>query len=650
MDIESLKVPLDRLTTHCDPEALGFETTAELSPLEGMVGQQRAVGALEFGLSIDASGYNIFVAGSPGTGRTTTLTTFLERIAASRPVPNDWCYVHNFRNPLQPIAVSLPPGLGHTLSADIEGIITDCRREIPRVFESDEYREQVEAAMQEIQQQREAITRDIETESKLQGFQVQPSSVGIVTTPLKDGQPLSREQYEALQDEEKERLRLGVEKLQEYINQRVLELRRLEREATGRRSEVDRETVLAVVNPNFEELLEKYSAIPRLPDYLRDMREDVAEHVGDFRGQEEQEQQPQTREAAMARQSSDEERFARYRVNVLVDNGETKGAPVIVEYNPTYYNLFGRLDYRPRFGAVATDLMMIRPGAIHRASGGYLAVQAKDLLASPFSWEAMKRTLRSGEARVENIGEQYSPIPTSTLTPEPIPVQTKIIMIGTPYLLHMLQRAEEDFRKFFKVRADFDLSMERNAENLRFYASFVCNQCQNDPNLRPFHKTAVAKLVDYSSRLVEHQGKLTTRFIEIADLITEANHWAAQDGEDPTVMGEHVARAIRERTYRSNLLEERIQELIEDGTIKIDTHGKIVGQINGISVLDLGDHIFGRPVRITARTSLGRGQVANIDRETHMTGRIHNKGFLILTGYLHGKFGADKPLSFRSTI
>jgi lon-related putative ATP-dependent protease len=649
MNLEDLKVPPEQLTVSCDPDSLGFETTDEVGPLEKTVGQDRALGALEFGLDIDAPGYNIYVAGYPGTGRTTTLTNFLNNVAPSRPVPNDWCYVYDFRDPMKPIAVSLPPGMGRELAQDIEGLIADCRRDIPRAFESDEYRQRGEEAVREIQQQLEVITREIESEAERTGFHVQPSQTGIVTTPVRDGQPLNREQYQELPEEEKEGLRKESDKLQEFINQKLLMLRRLEREATRRRSEVDQNTVLSVVGPVLSELKEKYQGIPRVLDYLQEMRRDLADHVGDFLAQESQVQTQQTREAALARQFAEEERFSRYQINVLVDNSEARGAPVVFEYSPTYYNMFGRLDYRPRFGTVGTDLTMIRPGAIHRANGGYLTVQAKDLLANPGVWETLKRTLRSGEARIENIGEQYSPIPTSTLAPEPIPLNVKIVMVGTPYVFQMLQRLEEDFRKFFKVKADFDLSMDRTPENTRFYAAFICNRCR-DGDIRPFHKTAVAKMVQYSSRLVEHQGKLTTRFIDIADLITEANHWATQDGQSPVVTAEHISKAIEERIFRSNLPEERIHELINDGTIKIDTTGEVIGQVNGMSVLDMGDHTFGRPLRITTRTSMGRGQVAHIDRETQMTGRIHNKGFLTLTGYLMGKFGQDRLLNFRSTI
>ncbi|MSQ22347.1 MAG: ATP-binding protein [Dehalococcoidia bacterium] len=648
MDADSLKVPPEHLTTYCDPESLGFQTTEELVPLEGTVGQGRAVSALEFGLNVDAPGYNIYVVGFPGTGRTTTLSNLLKQVAAKRPAPDDWCYTHNFRDPLQPVAVCLPAGTGRQLVLDMEELIRDCLRDIPAAFESDNYRTRVEESLQEFQQKREAITKGIETTARQDGFIVQPSPLGVVTTPLKDGQPITRERYNQLPEEEKATLRSKSEALQSFIDQQLAALRRLEREAAKRRTEVDRDVVRAVINPAINELKEKFRDIPALVQYLDDVRQDIAEHVDDFRNPDDQQPQQQTMEAAMAKETADAERFLRYKINVLVDNSHAQGAPVIFEYSPTYYNLFGRVEYRPRFGTAATDLSMIRPGAIHLASGGYLALQARDVLSNPLVWETLKRVLRSREARIENIGEQFSAIPTATLRPQPIPVQTKIILMGTPMLFNALQRVEEDFRKFFKVKSDFDLSIDRTPENTRFYASFVCNQCR-DTGVRPFHKTAVAKLVEHASRLVEHQGKLTTRFIDIVDLITEADHWAKEDGNSRLVTAQHVARAIKERIYRSNLPEERLQEFFDDGTIKIDTDGAVVGQINGMSVIDMGDYAFGRPIRIIARTALGRGQVS-IDREAQMTGRTHNKGFFILTGYVMGKYGQDKPLSFRSSI
>ncbi len=646
MGIDALKVPPERLTSFCDPDSLGFETTDEIQPLEGTVGQDRAVGALEFGLSIDVPGYNIYVVGFPGTGRTTTLEGFLRKVAKARSQPDDWCYVHNFHDPLQPIAVRLPAGMGRQLVEDIDELIRDCSRNIPRVFESADYRVRVDEAMGETQQRRDAITQQIESTSRKEGFAVQPSSLGLETTPLKDGRPLSREEYNQLPDEERDALRKAGDKLQQFINEKLTDLRQVEREAYRRRIQVDKDVMLAVVGPFFNEMKEKYQSEPNLVHYLDDMREDIASHMDDFRTQDGQ--QPPTDEH-QERDLESEDRFLRYRVNVLVDHGPTQGAPVIIEYSPTYYNLFGRVEYRHRMGAAGTDLTMIRPGAIHLANGGYLAIPAKDLLDSPLAWDTLKRVLRSGETRIENIAEQFNPIPTSTLRPQPIPVAVKIVLIGTPILFSLLQRMDEDFRKLFKVKADFDISMERNDANRNFYASFVHNQCR-DGNLRPFHKTAVSKIIDYASRLVEHQERLSTRFIDIADLTVEAEHWAGQDGDSPVVMDHHVGKAIKERIYRSNLTEERVQQYIDDGTIMIDTEGSVVGQINGISVLDMGDYAFGRPVRITARSSMGRGNVTNIDREAQMTGRTHNKGFLILTGYLMGKYGQDKPLPVRGTI
>ena len=346
--------------------------------------------------------------------------------------------------------------------------------------------------------------------------------------------------------------------------------------------------------------------------------------------------------------SRDEDVLVRYRVNDLVDNTACVSAPVVVEHSPSYYNLFGRIDYRAQMGTFATDHTMIKCGSMHRANGGYLVLQARDFLASPLAWDTLKRTLRSGQIRIENIGEQYSPLPTATMRPQPIPFSTKIVIVGTPDLLRMLQTFDEDFRRYFKIMADFDTLMDRTPENMAKYAAFVAARCR-DGELKPFHKTAVARIIDYSSRIVEHQAKLTTRFMDVSDIITEASYWAGVENAG-TAEGSHVRTAIDQRRYRSNLTEERLQELIEDGTIHIDIDGEAVGQINGLSVLSLGEYSFGKPSRITARVSVGRGQVTNIERETRLSGMIHDKGFLILNGYLQGKYGHDKPLSLSASI
>ena len=332
----------------------------------------------------------------------------------------------------------------------------------------------------------------------------------------------------------------------------------------------------------------------------------------------------------------------------MVDNSACVGAPIVFEHGPTYYNLFGRIEYRAQAGTFNTDLTMIRCGSLHRANGGYLVLQARDLLSSSLSWETLKRTLRSRELQIENIGEQYSALPSATLRPESIPVNVRIILVGTPALLRNLQAYDDDYKRYFKVAAEFDSLMEHSPENLMKYASFVAARCQQN-ELRPFHSEAVARIVDHSRRLVEHQNKLTTRFMDVSQIVTESDFWAGKD-KAKVVMGSHVKKAIDEARYRAGLTEDRLREMIEDGSIHIDTEGEVVGQINGLAVLSLGDHAFGKPSRITARVSLGRGQLLNIEREARMSGRIHDKCFVILTGYIHGKYGQTRHLSLQTSI
>jgi lon-related putative ATP-dependent protease len=344
-----------------------------------------------------------------------------------------------------------------------------------------------------------------------------------------------------------------------------------------------------------------------------------------------------------------EDFFTRYRVNVIVSHEEeAPGAPVVIENNPTYYNLFGRVDYRSQLGAVTTDHTMIKAGAVHRANGGYLILQALDALTTPLVWETLKRTIRSKESRIENLGEQYSAIPVATLNPQPIPLDVKVVLVGSPNVYYILHAADEDFRKLFRAKADFTIDMTRTPDCVQLYAGFIASRAR-DEGLRPFDKGAVARVVEQGSRAVEHQHKLSTRFIDIGDLLTEADFWAARATSD-VVRAEHVERAIEEKIYRSNLIEERVQSLIDDGTIMIDTAEAVAGQINGISVYSMGDYAFGRPTRITASVSPGRGQIVSIDREINLSGRIHNKGFAILNGYLHATYAQQQPLALAATI
>ena len=649
MSVEHLKAPPERLTCRCDPDSLGFETTADVEPLDSAIGQERAISALEMGLDIDAGGFNVFVSGVPGTGRNTTLRAHLERTAATKPNPPDWGYVYNFTDPAQPAPLCLPCGLMRMLAQDMEQLVETCREEIPAVFDSDDYRHRVQDILNDVQAQRQSVTDGYEKQARERGFTLSLTQTGVQVqiTPVAlhpEGRPLTQEEFAQLPEPVQAQLRERAAEVQHDIDHALAEFRRLNQQVHDRQRGVDVELVRYTLQPIIDGLQEKYEEHRDVVSYLDEVEADMVSHAEAFkpRGDE------PIPGGVPTRDTGEDNFFLRYQVNDLVDNALCNGAPVEFENNPAYYNLFGRIDYRARMGALTTDHTMIKAGALHRASGGYLVVQAKDLLASPMSWDTLKRVLRSGELRVENIGEQNTAVPTTTMRPQPIPVRAKVVLVGNPGVLYALQAADEDFRRFFKVTAEFDTVMDRTPENIAKYATFVASRVA-EKGLRPFDKTAVAAVVDYSSRIVENQEKLTTRFLHVADVLAEADYWAGKS-DRATVTAEHLTKAVRQSQYRASLTEDRLLEAIENGTVRIATGGRAVGQVNGLAVYSLGEHSFGKPSRISAKVSLGRGQVVNIDRETRMSGRLHDKGFLILNGYLQGKYGRNKPLSMSASI
>lgn len=641
MVAEQFKVPAEMLNKKCDPDSLDFETSEEITSLEGMMGQDRAFSALELALDIQEPGFNLFISGPPGTGRNTALRAHLEHTAARKNVPRDWGYVYNFQDHSQPEQISLPCGMMRVLAADMDELVDTVRRDVPKVFESDDYRERMETAMQGLQARRQEMTEKLEKTAIQAGFTLRSTPGGITPVPMKEGRPLSEQDYTTLPEAERESINERASSLQQTIGRVMADMRRLGKAAQQEAREVDKEIVRFTLTPIIDELQEKYADHAAVAAYLDQVEADMVEHLDALKPGD-----PAPVLSGWA--GADEDPFVRYRVNDLVDNTSCEYAPVIFEHNPTYYNLFGRIDYRARMGALVTDHMMVKCGAIHEANGGFLVLQAHDLLVSPLSWQTLKRTLRSKEVRIENMGEQYTPLPTSTLRPKPIPVNAKVVIVGTPDILRLLQALDQDFRRYFKVVAHFDTMMQRSPENVAKYAAFVAARSR-EGGLRPFHKTAVARIIDYSSRLAEHQEKLTTRFMDMDDILTEANYWASS-AQSSAVMGDHVEKAIEQRRYRSSMTEDRLRELIEDGTIHISTEGESVGQVNGLAILALGDAVFGKPSRITARVSLGRGQLVNVERETKLSGKIHDKGFMVLTGYLRGKYGHDKPLSLNASI
>jgi lon-related putative ATP-dependent protease len=631
----------ESLRAAVDPDSLGFETTLDLTPLkEKVVGQERAVHALEFGLGVKDLEYNIFVAGPPRAGKTETIMAYVQELAAKEPTPPDWIYVHNFKDPERPQALSLPTGKGRGLKADMEELISTLRVHIPEVFESEDYSTRRESLMRSFTQERNSILQGLDAKAGEEGFILNISPTGLMIFPGKDGKPLSEEELKALSDEDREALRQKSTTLHTEMNEVIRKIRKMEKEYQEKEKKLDQDVALYVVGHHMEELREKYKDLPQVMDYLKDVQEDILRNIDDLK----------RRPGAPSPFPfpTPEPSFTQYQVNVFVDHSETKGAPVVMEVNPTYPNLFGAVERRAQFGALVTDFTLIRSGAVQRANGGYLILEALDLLRWYFSYEALKRCLKNGEIKIEDPMEMFGLITTRTLQPQPIPLNIKVILIGDPYVYQILYIYDEDFHKFFKIKAHFDWRMRKNDDHVQKFCELVAGYCQ-EQKLMPLHKTGMARLIEYAGELAGHQQKLTLQLMEVLDALKEANYWARSNTHD-VIFGSDVEKAIQEKTYRVDLPEERMQEFIDEGMLFIETEGAVVGQMNGLSLYGVGDHAFGRPSRITATVSLGKEGVVAIDREAQLAGNIHNKGVLILAGYLKSRFAQDKPLTLSASL
>lgn len=632
-------VPPEHLRWRCDPAQLGFASTDEVQPMEAMVGQERGLEAIELGLDMEAPGYNVYVAGPSGTGRSTAVYSQVERAIADRAAAVDWAYLHNFADPYQPIALQLPAGRARQLVHDLDGFINTCRQEIPKVFESEQFEKRRLAIVQTVQHQHEALFSDIADAGERLGFVVQLTPQGIMSAPaLKPGDPMSPEAYELLPDDEKAELRGKQEELQRKIDESAMEHRRIDREGHQQLHLVEREAALSAVGHLLEDLRRRWADQTGVLTQLNLVQEDLLEHVDAFRGGE----RPQG-ESLQPQAPSD-----RYQANAFVTHDPSSRPPVVFEPNPTYYNLVGRITYRAAIGAMHTDFTLISPGALHRANGGVLVLQARDVLINPFAWDALKRSLRDGEIRVENLGEQMSSFPTATLKPQPIPLRVKVVLIGDLPTYMLLYRLDDDFQKLFRIKAHFGHVMDRSPEAIQAYSAFISGQARSC-GLPSFDADAVARIIEQAARAAEDQGRLSTRFETVTELMTEAGHRARQAGAD-RVSAQHVEETLAAQERRVNLIEDEVQRLIQTGTIAIDTTSAAVGQVNGLSVMDLGDHAFARPSRITARVGLGTDGVVNIEREVELSGPTHSKGVLILSGYLLGKYGHDHPLALSARV
>ncbi len=648
----SLALRPDQLRWQCTPEKLGITSMDGVTPLREIVGQDRALRALKMGMAMRQSGYNIFATGLPGTGRSTTIKTLLADVEQEKVELTDKLYVHNFKDPDSPTGLSLPAGSGTAFKHDMGSFLADLLKSVPGVFESRRYQEQRKQTLEHFQDRQRSVLRDFEKKVKERGFEVVQVQGGTASrpeiAPVVDGTPVSMDQMHQKADageitrEELAVLSQRQAELDAQMDIVMREMRNIERKAKRSLEDLNHKVVVPVVEELISDLEEKYNT-PQIHEFLKEVKADVLNNLSRFHQKEEP--QPSILGMHVPRE---EDQFVEYQVNVIVDNGGVSGMPVVIETNPRYKNLFGTIErIIDRNGVWRTDFTHIRAGSMLKADGGYLVIHAIDAITEPGVWPTLKRVLRNRQLEIQSYEAGlfgYS----SALKPEPIDLHVKVIMIGDSYIYQLLYALDDDFREIFKVRADFDTEMPNVDRSIRSYISFI-KGLTNAEELLPFETSAVAEVVEYGVRLSGRQNKLSTRFNILADVLREASYWAQKE-KAGSVSGTHVRRAVEERIERVKLAEEKIQEMILEGTILIDTEKAVVGQVNGLSIYQMGEHEFGKPSRITAKTSMGRAGIINIEREADLSGPSHNKGVLILSGYLRSQYAQDKPLVLSASI
>lgn len=633
----------EELSNKIDYTGFDFETTADLNPLDGIIGQGRAAAAMEFGLAIKRASYNIYVSGITGTGRSSYTKSIISRIAANEKVPDDWCYVYNFKNPDKPMSINLPAGMGYRLHKDMKKLLKDLKLKIPKAFEGEEYEKQKSQIVQEYQEKSSEYMESFNAFAKEQGFIIKKSEQGLMTIPLHEGKPIEDKDYMDMRPEDRKKIEDNSFIVQGKLMETMKRIKDIEKAARDKIEQLETKIALLAVEQPVMELKEKFGQFKNVLEYLQAVQKDVIHNIEDFRNLD----AGRADQMDLVERIREKDFTIKYRVNLVVDNRDTKGAPVILESNPRYYNLLGKIEYESNMGVVTTDFTKIKAGSLHQANGGYIIINMSDLIRNPESWEGIKRALKTGNITIENIFSMAG-IVSGGIKPEPIPLDVKVILIGSSYMYQTLYTYDEDFRKLFKIKADFDIDMSSSKENCMKYASFISSHCENK-GLIHFDKSAVAAVIEYSRRLAEHKDKLSTRFNDIVEILYEADAWARIEGA-ATASGGHVKKAIEQKIYRSNRIEEKMQELIDTGVVLISTEEKVIGQVNGLSVLDFGDYTFGKPSRITVVTYAGEKGIVNIEREVEMSGSIHDKGVLILTGYLGDRFAQEFPLTISASI
>lgn len=636
-----------QLYQECDLSTLDFETTDELAPLTPALGQERALEALRFGAEIRRGGYHIFAIGPAGTGKRTMTETLLREKAASEPPADDWCYVSNFREPHKPVPLRFPAGRARVFQADVRRVVEAIQKELPKAFETEEYRRKRKELEEETFEPHHEALEAIYRKAKGEGLEVMWTPGGVAFRPVANGKPLSREQIEALTEDERKALEARADELQQQILEVLRKTPQAYRRAEERLKEINRETAAEAVGPFVAELLKTYAEYPGVPEHITALRDDLLENVERLMGAGEEEEGgplslPNLRSAGRSAL------LRTYEVNVIVDHGGAKGAPVVYEDNPTYGNVFGRIEYVAYMGALVTDFLLIKAGAMHQANGGYLILDASHVLMKPFVWDALKRALLGNELRIDSPGQEYGLITTVSLQPEPIPLDVKVVLLGDLWHYYIMSEYDSEFAELFKVPADFDVEMDREAKSERVYARFLATLAKRE-GLRPFDRGAVGRIIEHSARMTGDARKLSVYMRGVLDLLRECDYWAGRSGHS-TVQAVDVGEAVEARLRRSNRIQEHVQDAIRRGVLRIDVKGKVVGQINGLSVFFFGETPFGMPVRITARTRMGDGQVVDIEREVELAEASHSKGVLILEGFLTGRYAKDLPLSLSASL
>ncbi len=644
----------DLLCTCTDPAIFTFKTTADLEPLDEIIGQNRAVEAVCFAVGMTGDGYNLFALGPEGIGKQSLVEGVLADRAATGPVPDDWCYINNFKEPHLPRALRLPPGKGRPLCQDMEHLVVDLKTAIPAAFEGEEFRKQKEAIEEELKSKNEMDFSSLQKRAARSDVALLRTPVGLVLAPVADGEVLSNEQFEKLPKKDRKRRVDAMETLQEELEEIIHSIPKREKQSREQIRELVRRIMQLAVGHQIEELKKRWNGLPDVLEYFDSVSRDVVDNAGDFMSQDQgtggRESMTLGGQSAAAGNAS----FRRYRVNVMVDNSELMtseapvGAPVVMEDHPTQPNLIGRIDHMSQFGTLTTDFTMVKPGALHAANGGYLILDVRKVLMQPFAWETLMRTLKSGHIRIESLGESVGWVSTVTLQPEPIPLRVKVVLLGEPRLYYLLMALDPEFRELFKVAADFDSRMDRDEGTAQNYARLIAGLARRE-GLRAMNSAAVARVVDEGARQTGDAEKVTTHMASVVDLVREADYWADEDTAD-VIDFRHVQKAIEAKDYRSDRIRERVQEEIERGTIRIETDGVIIGQINALSVIQLDHFAFGRPSRVSCRVRMGKGIVIDIEREVELGGPLHSKGVMILSSFVESTYTGDFPLSLSASL